>query len=107
MHYDRRSDTLLIYFFGRDRDAISVPIGRAVSVLVAPDSDEVIGLHIVGFLARHVIDVPEAVGLLDFADLRGITLADVHSLQLAVLGIASDHGFGVPGKESRNFPSRR
>lgn len=79
--FDRRSDTLLIQFFGRERDTISVPIARYLYVLVDPETEQVVGLHIEGFLAQAVKDVPDSIVLLDFADLRGITAAEVRLLR--------------------------
>jgi hypothetical protein len=78
--FDRRSDTLLIHLFGRDRDSISVPIAKYLYLLVDPETEQVIGLHIEGFLAQAVKDVPAAIALLDFAELRGITPAEVRLL---------------------------
>jgi hypothetical protein len=79
--FDRRSDTLLIHLFGRDRDSISVPIAKYLYLLVDPETKQVIGLHIEGFLAQAVNDVPAAIALLDFAELRGISPAEVRVLR--------------------------
>jgi hypothetical protein len=81
MYYDRQSDTLLIHFHGRGRYSISVPIADYLYVMVNPYTEIVVGIHIEGFLAQAVRDVPEAIGLLDYAELRGITLAEVRALQ--------------------------
>jgi hypothetical protein len=78
--FDRRSDTLLIHLFGRDRDTISVPVAKYLYVLVDPETEQVIGVHIEGFLAQAVKDVPAAIALLDFAELRGISPAEVRAL---------------------------
>ena len=44
--YDRRSDTLLIHLFGRGRDTISVPVAKYLYVMVAPDTETIVGFHI-------------------------------------------------------------
>jgi hypothetical protein len=79
--FDHRSDTLLIHLFGRDRDTISVPVAKYLYVLVDPETEQVIGVHIEGFLAQAVKDVPAAIALLDFAELRGISPAEVRVLR--------------------------
>jgi hypothetical protein len=85
--YDRRSDTLLIHLFGRGRDTISVPVAKYLYVMVAPDTETIVGFHIEGFLAQAVKDTPEAITLLDYAELRGTTPADVRALQRTTLGV--------------------
>jgi hypothetical protein len=85
--YDRRSDTLLIHLFGRGRDTISVPVAKYLYVMVAPDTETILGFHIEGFLAQAVKDTPEAIILLDYAELRGITPAEVRALQRSTLGV--------------------
>ena len=85
--YDRRSDTLLIHLFGRGRDTISVPVAKHLYVMVAPDTETILGFHIEGFLAQAVKDTPEAITLLDHAELRGITPAEVRALQRTTLGV--------------------
>jgi hypothetical protein len=79
--FDRQSGTLIIHLFGRDRETISVPVANYLSVLVDADTEMVIGLHIEGFLAQAAKDIPEVVNLLDYAELRGITPAEVRELQ--------------------------
>jgi hypothetical protein len=85
--YDRRSDTLLIHLFGRGRDTISVPVAKYLYAMVAPDTETILGFHIEGFLAQAVKDTPEAITLLDHAELRGITPAEVRALQRTTLGV--------------------
>ena len=79
--FDRRSDTLLIHLFGRGLETISVPVGNHLYALVTPDTETTVGFQIEGFLAQAVRDDPESVTLLDYAELRGITPADVRELQ--------------------------
>ena len=84
--YDRRSDTLLMHLYGRDRDSVSVQRGRTLYWLVDPQTEEVLGFHIEGFLARAVKDDPDLIDLLDYAELRGITPAEVRVLRSGALG---------------------
>ena len=85
--YDRRSDTLLIHLFGRGHDTISVPVAKYLYVMVTPDSETIVGFHVEGFLAQAVKYIPEAINLLDYAELRGITPAEVRALQRRTLGL--------------------
>jgi len=84
--YDRPSDTLMIHLFGRQRDSVSVQAARNIYVLADPDTEEVVGVHVEGFLARMVRDAPEAIDILEHAELRGITPMEVRSLRSEALG---------------------
>lgn len=104
--FDRRSDTLLIHLFGR-RGSVSVPVGNYLYVMVAPDTEETIGFHVEGFLSQAVKDVPEAIELLDYAELRGITPAEVWELQRkmgVIAGRSASHPRAFNGK---SVPERR
>jgi hypothetical protein len=85
--YDRRSDTLLIHLFGRGLSTISVPVGKYLYLMVTPDSEMIVGFHVEGFLKQAVNDLPDAINLLDYAELRGITAAEVRALQRTTLGL--------------------
>lgn len=85
--YDRRSDTLLVHLFGRRRPSVSVPIRRYLYAMVDPGSEEIIGILIEGFLSQAVREHPQEITLLDYAELRGITPAEVRELQRGALGI--------------------
>jgi hypothetical protein len=85
--YDRRSDTLLIHLFGRGHDTVSVPVAKYLYVMVTPDTETIVGFQIEGFLAQAVKVTPEAISLLDYAELRGITPAEVRALQRNTLGM--------------------
>jgi hypothetical protein len=84
--FDRRSDTLLIHLFGRDCGSISVHMANYLYVMVDPDTEESLGFHIEGFVGQAVKDVPVAIELLDYGELRGITPAEVRELQRETLG---------------------
>jgi hypothetical protein len=85
--YDRRSDTLLMHLYGRDRNSVSVQCSPNLYWLTDPETEEVVGFHIEGFLARAVQDAPELVNLLDYAELRGVTPAEVRALRSGALGL--------------------
>jgi hypothetical protein len=87
IRYDLPSDTLIMHLFGRGRGSVSVPIDRYLYVMVDPDTEEIIGIHIEGFLAQAVKEHPRHIDLLDFAELRGLTPADVRELQRPTVGI--------------------
>jgi hypothetical protein len=88
--FDRRSDTLLIHLFGR-RGSVSVPVANYLYVMVDPDTEETIGFPVEGFLGQAIKDVPEAIELLDYAELRGITPAEVRVLQRETLKAGHRH----------------
>lgn len=79
--YDRPSDTLLIHLFGRGLATVSVPVGRYLYLMVTPDTETIVGFHIEGFLGQAVKDNPAAIDLLEYAELRGITPAEVRKLR--------------------------
>jgi hypothetical protein len=87
IRYDRPSDTLLVHLFGLGRSSISVPIDRYLYVMADPDSEEIIGIHIEGFLAQAVKEHPRQIDILDYAELRGMTPGEVRALQREILGI--------------------
>lgn len=87
VNYNRRGDSLHIHLFGRGLSTISVPVGTYLYVMVTPDTEMIVGFHIEGFLGHAVKDVPEAIMLLDYAELRGITPAEVRALQRTTLGM--------------------
>jgi hypothetical protein len=87
IRYDRPSDTLLVHLFGRGRSSISVPVDRYLYVMVDPDSEETIGIHVEGFLAQAVKEHPQQIAILDYAEVRGMTPSEVRTLQRRTLGI--------------------
>ena len=84
--YDRRSDTLLIHLFGRNRDSVSVQRDRGLYLLVDPRSENIVGFQVEGLLAHGVKNEPDLIDLLDFAELRGITPAEVRAIRRRSLG---------------------
>jgi hypothetical protein len=104
IRYDRPSDTLLMHLFGRDRSSVSVPIDRYLYVMVDPGTEETIGVHIEGFLAQAVKEHPRHIDLLDYAELRGLTMADVRELQRPGAGLWHQLAWAT---FARNTPDRR
>lgn len=84
--YDCPSDTLLIHLFGRHQPSVSVPIARYLYALVDPESEQIVGVHVEGFLAQAVKEHPDELAILDHAELRGISPIEVRGLQREILG---------------------
>lgn len=79
--YDRFSDTLMLHVHGKNVASISVPVRKYDYILVSPDGREFLGFQIEGFLAQAVKDEPRMIEMLNFAELRGITPAEVQALR--------------------------
>jgi hypothetical protein len=105
--FDRPSDTLLIHLFGRGRQSVSVPVAKYLYVMVDPTSEMIIGIHIEGFLGQAIKDTPEAINLLDYAELRGITLAEVRELRRATLQGGRRHAANSPANNGKSIPEQR
>lgn len=105
--FDRRSDTLLIHLFGRGRQSISLPVANYLYVMVDPKSEMITGFHIEGFLGQAIKDIPEAISLLDYAELRGITLAEVRELRRATLQAERRHAANSLTKNGKSIPEQR
>jgi hypothetical protein len=57
-HYDRVSDTLLVYFFGAALPAFSVDVNDFEYLRMELDSHRVVGLQIEAFLLRAIWEDP-------------------------------------------------
>jgi len=79
--YDRESDTLMLHLFGRGRPGISVVVGDYLYLRMDRERKQVFGFQIEGFLSHVVRRRPELLDALDVAELRGITLEEVATLQ--------------------------
>jgi hypothetical protein len=75
--YDHDSDTLMIHLAGRGRPGVSLPVAQGWMVRLDRETDEVIGVQIEGVLARAARTYPTLLGVLDLAELRGITLDEI------------------------------
>ena len=85
-NYDRDSDILLFYLYGKERPAAAAGGSANFYALMDPDSEEFLGIQVEDFLARAVKDRPSLLDVLDVAELQGMTLADVHRTRQEVLG---------------------
>ncbi len=72
--YDRESDTLIVQFFGRGRPAVILHTGGVTDYWLDPESYEIIGLQVEGYLAQAVYQLPL---LLDMAEFVGISSDEV------------------------------
>lgn len=82
--YDHESDTLMLHFSGRGQPGISVVADDDLYVRLDRERKRVLGLQIEGFLARVVPRHPALLDVLDVADLRGISLAEVAQLRRGI-----------------------
>lgn len=84
--YDRRSDTLMVHFYGRGIPAVSVPVGdeeRDIFYMrVEPRTQRPVGIQIEGFLGSFVAEHPELDTLLDVAELRGVTRDEIQGIRV-------------------------
>ena len=85
-NYDRDSDTLLLYLFGKERPAVAAGGSDYVYALIDPDSEEFLGVQVEDFLSRAVKDRPNLIDVLDVAQLQGMTIADVRQARQQALG---------------------
>lgn len=85
-NYDRPSDILLFYPYGKERPAVAAGGADNVYVLIDPDSEEFLGIQIDDFLSRAVKDRPSWFDVLDVAELQGMTIADVRDARQHALG---------------------
>ncbi len=76
--FDRLSDTLYWDFYGEPRPAISYPRTDHVLYSVDPETEEVVGFQLDGFLARVVYEVPI---FLELADVIGLTPEEVDEIR--------------------------
>ena len=83
--FDRVSDTLIVHLFGRGRPFTILPAKGLTMLLVDPETFEVIGLRVEGFLARAVYEMPV---LLDLASFVGLGDQEVGAIRRR---IASEH----------------
>lgn len=85
-NYDRDSDILLFYLYGKERPAVAAGGSSNVYALIDPDSEEFLGVQVENFLTRAVKDRPRLLDVLDVAELQGMTHADVHRARQGVHG---------------------
>ncbi len=103
LSYDRPSDTVLIFLFGRERRSVVVGHTDYTFLLVDPGTNEFVGLQIEDFLACAVKDDPRLARLLEYAELRGTTRAEVRQ----ECRIALDDGHGPYQQRNRSIGRSR
>lgn len=86
LSYDRPSDMLLIFLDGRERRSVVIAGQDYGFALVDPATNELVGVQIEDFLARAVKAQPHLIDLLNYAELRGMTIDEVRQERQAALG---------------------
>jgi hypothetical protein len=82
--YDHDSDTLVIHLTGRGRPGVSLPVAQGWMLRLDRETDELIGIQIEGVLARAARVHPKLLGVLDLAELRGITPDEIDRVRREV-----------------------
>jgi hypothetical protein len=92
--YDRDRDVLFVDFFGGRRSAIGAPASDLIAYRIDPDSGEIIGFLVAGFLESIVQRSPQLTTTLRAAEMRSITDEELGGLQppntLTAGGTATD-----------------
>ncbi len=76
--YDRESDTLVVQLFGRGRPAVILHTGGVSDYWLDPETHEIIGLQVEGYLVHAVYQLPL---LLDMAEFVGIPAEEVAAIR--------------------------
>lgn len=63
--YAARLDSLFVYFYGKDRPSVGFVLGKNFTLMVDPETDEVLGFEIDHFLSEAVLAYPILEPLLD------------------------------------------
>lgn len=79
--YDRESDLLVVALFGLGRPATVLQTGGLIDYLLDPESDEVVGFQIDGYLSRAIDADPL---LLDFADAAAIPAEEIQVIRARI-----------------------
>jgi hypothetical protein len=79
--YDRDSDELIVAFDGNERPGVGRPVGDGWLLRLDRETGEPIGFQVESFLAVATALHPMLLDLLDFAELRGITVEEVALLR--------------------------
>ncbi len=88
--YDRESDTLIVQFFGRGRPAVILHTGGVTDYWLDPETHEIIGLQIEGYLTQAVYQLPLLLDLAEFVGISGDEVAQIRqriSRERGILGI--------------------
>ncbi|MBA2277849.1 MAG: DUF2283 domain-containing protein [Chloroflexia bacterium] len=76
-NYDRQSDTLMVYFGGKPRPAISVVIDDHQFYRVDAETEEVVGYQIENFLGEVVYQHPSFLTVAEAAGIDAETIAAI------------------------------
>jgi hypothetical protein len=82
--YDYDSDTLMVHLYGRGRPGVSLPVAQGWMLRLDRETDEVIGVQVEGVLAGAARSHPRLLGVLDLAELRGITPDEIDRVRREV-----------------------
>jgi hypothetical protein len=88
--YDRESDTLIVQFFGRGRPAVILHTGGVTDYWLDPETHEIIGLQIEGYLTQAVYQLPLLLDLAEFVGIGSDEVAQIRqriSRERGILGI--------------------
>lgn len=107
MMYDRFSDTLLVHLYGKGVPSVSVPVQKYYYALVSLDGRKILGFQVEGFLAQAIKDQPSLIEMLNFAELRGITPAEVQEIRNDTLHPRMKLSAGLRWMFIRNLAERR
>jgi hypothetical protein len=72
--FDRRADILSVYLYGEPRPSIEYVLDDHILLSLDPETEEVVGLQLDGFLAHAIYEFP---AFLEIADLIGLTNEEV------------------------------
>ena len=76
--YDRESDMLVVQLFGRGRPAVILHTGGVSDYWLDPETHEIIGLQVEGYLTHAVYQLPL---LLDMAEFVGIPAEEIAAIR--------------------------
>ncbi len=88
--YDRESDRLIVQFFGRGRPAVMLHTGGVADYWLDPETHEIIGLQVEGYLTQAVYQLPLLLDLAEFVGLAGDEVTPIRqriSRERGILGI--------------------
>lgn len=85
LSYDRTTDTLMVFFYGRGRPAIVRYIGDDLYGLADPDTHDLLGYQVEHFLT-HAKKRPDLLYALELAELRDMTGEQVREVRRRALG---------------------
>ena len=88
--YDRESDTLIVQLFGKGRPAVILHTGKLIDYWLDPETYDIIGLQVEGYLTHAVEQLPLLLDLAEFASISSEEVAAVRrrlSRERGILGV--------------------